>query len=188
MATAAQNVLVSRMIRAARLESQLYEEVEADTTALGQAMLVVVLSSVAAGIGIGLGTLFQGNGAAIGVALIVGVAGALLTWFIWALLTYLIGTTILKGPQTSSNMGETLRTIGFSTSPGVLRIFAFVPVVGQIILFAVSVWMLVAMVIAVRQALDFETWRAVVTTAIGFVIQLVVLVVLLAVTGTPLSA
>ena len=47
--------LGNRMIRAAKLDVSLYEEVEADTGATGQAMLVVVLSSLAAGIGIGNG-------------------------------------------------------------------------------------------------------------------------------------
>lgn len=188
-AAASQRSLVNRMVRAARLEPQLYEEVEADTSALSQAMLVVAISSAAAGIGVGLRSLVGGGEASgVGVALLVGVAGALLTWFIWAFLAYLIGTTLLKGPNTSSNIGETLRTIGFSTSPGILRIFSFIPVVGEILVFAINVWMLIAMVIAVRQALDFETWRAVVTTLIGFVIQLVVLVVLLAISGTPLTA
>lgn len=178
-----QSTIVNRMVRAARLESQVYEEVEADTTALGQAMLVVVLSSAAAGVGLGLRDLIAGDVGAALVALVVGVASALATWFIWAFLAFIIGTTILKRPQTSSHIGETLRTIGFSTAPGVLRIFSFVPVLGEILLFAVNVWMLAAMVIAIRQALDFETWRAVATALIGFVVQLAVLLVLLAASG-----
>ena len=179
---------VSRMLRAARLDSHLYEEVEADRSALPQAMLVVVLSSVAAGIGFGLasqiGDASTEDTTALPVALALGAVGALASWFAWALATFIIGTTILKGPETSSNLGELLRTIGFSTTPGILRIFVFLPGgLGEVILLATSIWMLVAMVIAVRQALDFSTGRAVGTTAIGFFIQIVIIVFLLSITG-----
>lgn len=142
-----------RMIGAAKLNVHTYEEVEADRTATGQAMAVVVLASVAAGIGEARQGLF---------ALIAGAFVALIGWFIWAFLTYLIGTKILPERQTKSDVGELLRTIGFSASPGILRILSIVPVVGGLVTFVVSLWMLVAMVIGVRQALDYQsTWRAV---------------------------
>lgn len=160
---------VNRIIRAAKLEVQLYEEVEHDVDALGQAMGVVVLSSLAAGLG-RLGT-HGVNG------IIWGTLGALAAWFIWAYLTYFIGTKILPEPQTESDLGETLRTIGFSSSPGLLRIFGFVPALGSIVIFGASLWMLVAMVVAVRQALDYEsTARAVGVCAIGWLIQVGVIV------------
>jgi hypothetical protein len=102
--------------------------------------------------------------------------GALIGWFIWAGVTYLIGTKLLPEPQTKADMGELLRTIGFSASPGVLRIFGIIPVIGMLVSFAASIWMLVAMVIAVRQALDYQsTGRAVGVCIIGFVIQWIVL-------------
>ena len=154
----------NRMIRAAKLDAALYEEVEADKGAMGQALGVVILSSVAAGIGsIGVTGI---NG------LVLGTIVALLGWFIWAFLTYYIGTRLLPEPQTKSDYGELLRTIGFSSSPGILRILAFIPAVGAILNFIVGIWMLVAMVIAVRQALDYKsTWRAVGVCLIGWIIQ-----------------
>jgi len=154
----------NRMIRAAKLDAALYEEVEADKGAMGQALGVVILSSVAAGIGsIGVTGI---NG------LVLGTIVALLGWFIWAFLTYYIGTRLLPEPQTKSDYGELLRTIGFSSSPGILRILAFIPAVGAILNFIVGIWMLVAMVIAVRQALDYKsTWRAVGVCLIGWIVQ-----------------
>jgi hypothetical protein len=113
-----------RMVRAARLEPALYEEVEADKTALGQAMGVVVLSSVAAGIG-AVGTRGVGG-------IVTGAIGALVGWYIWAFLTYFIGTRLLPQPQTRTDTGELLRTIGFSSSPGVLRVFGFIPILGGV--------------------------------------------------------
>lgn len=160
-----------RMIGAAKLDVRTYEEVEADPTALGQAMAVVVLASLAAGIG------SIGKTGALG--LITGTLGALIGWFIWALLTYLIGTKVLPQPQTRSDVGELLRTIGFSSSPGLLRILGVVPFLGTLIVFVANVWMLIAMVIAVRQALDYtSTWRAVGVCIIGWLV-LVVLSMLL---------
>jgi hypothetical protein len=156
-----------RMIRAAKLDAALYEEVEADKGAMGQAMGVVILSSVAAGIGTINITGISG--------LIFGTIVALLGWFIWAFLTYYIGTRLLPEPQTKADYGELLRTIGFSSSPGVLRVLAIIPTLGAIFNFIIGIWMLVAMVIAVRQALDYDsTWRAVGVCLIGWIVQTVI--------------
>ncbi len=137
-----------RMIRAAKLDVALYEEVEADKGAMGQAMGVVILSSVAAGIGTISTAGIKG--------LIFGTIVALLGWFIWAFLTYFIGTRLLPEPQTKADHGELLRTIGFSSSPGVLRVLGIIPMLGAILNFVIGIWMLVAMIIAVRQALTIK--------------------------------
>ncbi|MFB3126028.1 MAG: YIP1 family protein, partial [Candidatus Acidiferrales bacterium] len=95
-------------------------------------------------------------------------SGALIGWFLWAFVTYLVGTKILPEPQTRSDVGELLRTIGFSASPGVLFILVVVPGLGPLIGLGVLVWMLVAFVVAVRQALDYRsTGRAVAVCLIG---------------------
>jgi hypothetical protein len=152
------------MIRAAKLDVNLYEEVEADKGAMGQAMGVVILSSVAAGIGTVGTTGLKG--------LLIGTIAALGSWFIWAFLTYFIGTRLLPEPQTKADYGELLRTIGFSSSAGVVRILGIIPMLGAIVNFIVGIWMLVAMVIAVRQALDYKsTWRAVGVCLIGWIVQ-----------------
>ena len=167
--------LADRMIRAAKLQPDLYEEVEADAGATGQAMLVVVLSSLAAGVGASGGGLRGALG---------GVIGALLGWFVWAFLTYIIGTKLLPGPKTDADMGQLLRTTGFSAAPGLLRALGFIPVLGSIVMFAASIWMLIAMVIAVRQALDYDgTGRAVAVCVIGWLVQVAVLFVMLVALG-----
>jgi len=169
-------ILVDRMLRAAKLDVTLYEEVEKDQTAMPQAMAVVAIASVAGGVG------------SLGVAgfsgLIVGLIASLVGWFVWAFLTYFIGTKLLPEPQTKADLGELLRTIGFSSSPGVIRVLGFVPFLGKIILFAASIWMLVAMVIAVRQALDYQsTWRAVGVCLIGWIVQLLLFGLLFSIVG-----
>lgn len=161
--------LFNRMVRAAQLQPALYEEVEADTSATGQALLVVVLVSVAAGFGSGMDSLIAGVGGGFVYVLMYGVAAAIVGWLVWALFAYVFGVSILKGPQTSSTWGELLRTMGFASSPGLLRIFGFLPAVGDIISLVASVWALLATVVAVRQALDFSTWRAVLTALVGWI-------------------
>jgi len=170
------NNFLDRMIRAAKLDVNLYEEVEADSGSMRQAMGVVVLSSIAAGIGSiatsGLSGIFMGT------------IAALVSWYIWAYLTYFIGTKFLPEPQTSADLGELLRTIGFSSSPGLIRILGIIPGLGWVVFLVASIWMLVAMVIAVRQALDYEsTLRAVGVCVIGWIIQTIIFVLLFSVLG-----
>ncbi|MCH7921570.1 MAG: YIP1 family protein [Nitrospinae bacterium] len=170
------NPFMDRIIRAAKLDVDLYEEVEADKGAMGQAMAVVVLSSIAAGVGsIGRG----GPG-----GIVVGTIVALVGWYIWAYLTYFIGTKFLAEPQTKADHGELLRTIGFSSSPGLIRILGVIPALSGIVFMVAQTWMLIAMVIAVRQALDYKsTWRAVGVCAIGWGVQILIFVLLFSLLG-----
>lgn len=170
--------LVDRMIRAAKLDVNLYEEVEADKTATRQALIVVLIYSICAGIGSGLVNVWDESVGRFFLSLFVGLVSALVFWLIWSLITYLVGTKFFKGPKTSATYGELLRTIGFAATPGVLMIFVFIPFVGGIISFLVWIWMLVAMVIAVRQALDFTTGRAIGTVLVGGVVYLVVALII----------
>jgi hypothetical protein len=153
--------LVERMQGAAMLNIATYEEVEHDHTATGQAALVVVIAAIAQGIG----SVRGGGGGIIGAVL-----GQLLGWALWAGLTYLVGTKLFGG---TADWGELLRTLGFSQSPGVLYALAFIPVLGGLLRFVVGIWVLVAGVIAVRQALDVTTGKAVATVAVSAAIILV---------------
>ena len=165
--------MLERMIRAARLSPQLYEEVEADTGATSQAMMVVVLVAVATGIGA------TGVGGVAG--LFTGILFGLLSWAVWAYVTYFIGTSLFPTPETDASWGELARTTGFAQSPGILRFLGFIPLIGPVIYLAASLWQLVAMVIAVRQALDYRsTWRAAAVVIVGFVVLAIFQVILFA--------
>ncbi len=168
----------NRIIRAAGLDVALYEEVEADKSALGQAMGVVVLSSIAAGIG------STSKAGLSGMLMMVVVS--LVGWYIWAYLTYFIGTRLLPEPQTKADHGELLRTIGFSSSPGLIRVLGIIPEMQSIVFLIAAIWMLVAMIIAVRQALDYNsTLRAVGVCAIGWIVQIALFVLLFSIFGGP---
>jgi Yip1 domain len=152
-----------RAIGAAKLDIAVFEEIEADRHATRQALVVVVLSSAAAGVGL--------SSSVYDAPVLTRVILALLLWLFWAALTYAIGRYLLPEPQTETDVGELLRTIGFAASPGILRIFGFIPGVGPTLYGVATVWMLVAMIIAVRQALDYKsTARAVVVCLIAWVI------------------
>ena len=160
-----------RLVNAAKLDVATYEEVEHDESALPQAMLTVVLASIAAGIG-------AAEEFSV-IELVTDSIGALIAWFIWALTVYVIGTKILPQTQTQANLGQLLRTIGFASSPGLLRVFGIVPVIGWLVVLVASVWMLATMVLAVRQALDFtSTGRAVGVCLLGWLALIVTSVLL----------
>lgn len=162
------SLFLRRMIRAARLDSALYEEVEADGSALGPATLVVVLSGIAAGIQYSGGSGLSG--------LITGTVTALASWYVWALLTYLVGTRLLPEKKTEADMGELLRTLGFASAPGVIRFLGVIPHLSAPVFLLSMVWMLAAMVVAVRQALDYRsTLRAVAVCAIGWMVKFMLL-------------
>jgi hypothetical protein len=166
---------LNRIIRACKLDISLYEEVEADKSATLQAASVVVLSSIAAGIGaisLGASNFFMAP------------LLSLVSWYIWAYLIYFIGAKLFPEPTTQADHGQLLRTIGFSSAPGLFRIFGFTPELMSITFIGSGIWMLVAMVIAVRQALDYEsTWRAIGVVVIGFLVQAIVLIMILRIFG-----
>jgi hypothetical protein len=160
-----------RALRAARLDAKLFEEVEADPHATAQAAGIVVLAAVAAGVGSGA----SGFG-----EFVVGTVAALVSWFVWAYLAYWIGTRLLPEPTTHASHAQLLRTVGFASAPGVLRVLGVIGPVRGLVFFAAGIWMLVATVIAVRQALDYKSmWRAVGVSTIGWVVQAVLLAAVL---------
>ncbi|MBI4506689.1 MAG: YIP1 family protein [Chloroflexi bacterium] len=173
--------LTDRMLRAARLDVRLYEEVEAEVGATRQALWVVIIAALADGLGTALGGALLGRGApGIFGGLVVGAAGAVVGWIVWSYLTYWIGTRFFEGRATP---GELLRTIGFAQSPRVLNVASFVPLLGGLVQVAVALWLLVAGIVAIRQALDVSTGKAIATAVGGWLAMLVVSAVAIALAG-----
>jgi hypothetical protein len=154
---------------AALLHVDTYEEVEADRTATGQAAGVVALVAVAQAIG---------NAGEGGFGILSGVLSALLGWLLWAGITYLIGAKLLGGTAT---WGELLRTIGFAQTPGVLHVLGIIPGLGGIIRYGVAIWVLNAGIIAIRQALDVSTGKAILTAGLGWLVIILPLAIVAAV-------
>jgi len=158
--------LTRRAVGAATLDIATYEEVEADTQATMQAALVVALSAIARAVGAS----DDGSSGIIG-ALI----GALVGWALWAALTYFIGAKIFHG---TANWGELARTLGFAQAPGFLYLLGVLPVLGGLFEWLIGIWILVAGVIAIRQALDITTGKAIIVALIGWVVMVIPMLVL----------
>ena len=176
MASEGTDSMIGRMIRASRLDVHIFEEVEADTSATRQAILVVAFVALATGLA-SLGTTGP-------IGLFVGIVLSIAGWAFWAWIVNLIGTKIMASPSTHADWGQLARTLGFAQSPGILRVLGLVPVVGNIIFAVASIWMLVAMVVAVRQALDYtSTRRAIAVVLIGFIPYLLLMYMAFALLG-----
>jgi hypothetical protein len=173
------NAMLSRAIRAARLDVTLFQEVENDTSLNQEALMVVIITSVLAGIGALIGGIFTGFGTAI-IAVIFAVFWGIVGYYIWAYLTWFIGTRLFKG---TAEPGELLRTLGYATAPRALGVLSFIPCVGAIISFVAGIWSLVAGVIAVREALNFDTGNAIITVVIGWAVVFVIGLVIAGVLG-----
>lgn len=156
-------IFFRRIIRAAKLETALYEEVEADESALGQALAVVALASMATVVGLtGRFHLFE-----LASALALGT----LAWAGWSAIAFVVGGRVCPEPQTQANWGELLRTTGFATAPGILSLLGVFPAFQGLITFVASIWILLAFSVAVRQALDYQSMmRAIGVCFVGWVL------------------
>ena len=162
--------MLDRMIGAARLSVETFEEVEHDRGATIQALVVVIVVAAFSGIG----TYLSGDASLLD-AVILGAVRGVAGWAVWALVTWIVGATILKGPETEADWGQLARVTGFAQTPGLLNILIFIPVAGLFIGLAAFLWQFVAMMVGVRQALDYtSTWRAFFVILISFIVVLIV--------------
>ena len=157
--------MLSRMLGAAMLNPDTYEDVEHDSSATWQAILVVILVSVAGGIG----GILAGDGDFLR-GVVFGIIRGVVSWAVWALAAMLVGTTILKTAATHADWGQVARGTGFAQTPGLLSVLVFIPIAGGIIAFAIFIWQIAAMIISLRQTLDYDsTWRAFFVVVIAFI-------------------
>ncbi len=156
-----------RVVGAMKLDPNAFEDVERDPTAMGQAVGVIALQAVSTA----LGNIYYGGFSGI----LWGVIVALITYMIWTVLVWIIGTKVMPDPETKADLPETFRVLAFAAAPGILGIVTIIPIIGWLILFALWIWSIAAMVIAVRQVLDYtNTGKAAVVVIIGFIISLIV--------------
>ncbi len=171
--------MLGRMLGAARLNVYTYEEVEKDKGATIQALLVVIIVAIAAGVG----GLLSGD-IDLGRGLVFGAIRGVVTWAVWALVAWIVGTTILKTQETEADWGQLARGTGFAQTPGLLNVFIFVPVVGGIIVTLAFLWQLAAMVVAVRQSLDYtSTLRAFFVILIALIPVIIINVIIFSLLG-----
>jgi hypothetical protein len=182
ISTTSANSLLQRLIGAMALDPAIYEEVERDPNASLQAFAIVIAASLSAGIGA------RGFGPQSAAALAVISIIVLLAWAAWALVTFEIGVRVMPAVETHSSVGELLRTLGFAATPGLLNVFGVLPNITQSVFAVTSIWMLLAMIVAVRHALDYRsTTRAVAVCALGWLLALAIAVALGLIFGPTVS-
>ena len=172
--------MIDRMLGAARLSADTYEEVERDRGATGQALIVVILVTIASVVG----GMLSGEEVDVLRGLVVGIIRGVASWALWALFTWLIGATLLKTEDTEADWGQLARGTGFAQTPGLLNVISFIPVVGGLISLGTFVWTFAGMVVAVRQSLDYtSTMRAIFVILLAFIPVLIMNAIVFALTG-----
>ena len=159
-----------RVVGALKLDANTFEDIERDSTAMGQAVAIIALAALASNLGqiwrLGFGVM------------LIGVCSSLVGYVIWAVVVWLAGTKLMPDPATKADFPETFRTIAFAAAPGLIGVVTIVPFLGWLVMLLLTpiiwVWSMAAMVVAVRQVLDYsETFKAVIVVLIGFVVFLV---------------
>lgn len=195
MAIAGQADLVNRMVRAAKVEPALYEEVERDLSATQQAFIVVMIVAVAAGIGAALSAVLAPASVVVGGqtiavprnpigSFIQSLISTPIAWVVWSYITYFVGTRLFNGTATP---GEMLRTIGFAQSPQVLGVLSFIPIIGWLVSLVLFFWSIYAGFVAVRQGLDLDTGKSIATIVIGAIAAFIALAIIGGIIGAILS-
>ena len=157
---------LNRFVRAAKLDISLYQEIVEDIGAMDQALIVVLIYSMASAYG------SFGRTGMTGVN--IGMITTLLGWYVWAFSSYIIGARILPETQTKPDRKALIRVLGFASAPGVLRVLGFVQDLGLVILLIAATWMVAAATVGVKQALNYEsTSRALGVCVAGFIISAV---------------
>ena len=165
------NIFINRVFRAIKIDIDLYEEVEKDKSATIQAGFVVVLSSLAAGVGA-----MQLGATNFLLAPIL----SLLSWYVWAYIIYFVGVKLFGSSNTKSNHGELLRTIGFAQAPGLIRVFGVTPDLMIVTFIGSGLWILACMVVAVKSALDYESlWKSLGVVVVAYILQVIFLFLML---------
>lgn len=173
------NQLVQRSLGIAQLNDATYEEIEHDTTALPQAVLVVLAAGLAGGIG-AVGESAWG--------IIAGPIAGIIGWAIASFFVYVVGTRLLPSSQTQADLGQVLRLYGYAAVPGVANVLGFIPIIGAIVALAAGIWGIVCAVKAIMHALEMTVARAIVTAIVASILAAIVIGVIALVFGLPFWA
>ena len=168
------SIFFNRVLRSIKIDPDVYDEVQKDKTATLSAAIVVVISSLAAGIAA------KQLGAS---SFIFAPILSLFSWFVWAYIVYFVGVKLFPDAKTKTTHAALLRAIGFSSAPGIIRVFGFTPELMTVTFIGSALWMLACMVVAVRQTLNFKSlWKALGVVIMSWFVQAFALISILALT------
>jgi hypothetical protein len=168
------SLFLNRILRSVKIDPEVFNEVQKDKNATIQAAIVVILSSSAAGIGAS--SLGAGN-------FILAPIFSLISWFVWAYIVYFVGVKLFPEAKTKTTQFALLRAIGFSSAPGIIRIFGFNEDLMTVTFIGSAFWMLVCMVVAVKETLNYKSlWKALGVVIISWFAQAFILLAILSIT------
>ena len=157
-----------------KIDPEVFNEVQKDKKATFSAAIVVILSSTAAGIGAT--SLGAGN-------FILAPLFSLISWFVWAYIVYFVGVKLFPDLKTKTTQFALLRAIGFSSAPGIIRIFGFNESLMTVTFIGSAFWMLACMIVAVKETLNYKSlWKALGVVIISWFMQAFILLAIVAVT------
>jgi len=160
--------MIARIIRVFKLDASVFREIAEDKGAMMQAAIIVVVVSLIAGVGAGVGAAISDTGSPIGAFFLTWIAGVLLSWILWAVLTYAVGVFLFKG---KTDIPEMMRVLGYANAPALLGIFAIIPCLGWIAALVGAILSLIAGFLAVREAMQFDTVKAIITVVIAWIVS-----------------
>jgi len=168
------SLFLNRIFRSVKIDPEVFNEVQKDKNATISAAIVVILSSSAAGIG----------AASLGASnFLLAPVFSLISWFVWAYIVYFVGVKLFPDTKTKTTQFALLRAIGFSSAPGMIRIFGFNEDLMTVTFIGAAFWMLVCMVVAVKETLNYKSlWKAFGVVIISWFVQAFVLLAILAIT------
>jgi len=156
--------MINRIIRAIKLDRTLFSEVAHNESLLGESLIIVFLVAVVSGIG----TMVNASQPIFALTTEV-INSVLFGWLLWSVVAYFVGTAFFGG---KSSINEMLRTFGYANAPRLLGLFAFIPCIGWLLALLGGILSLIAGIIAIRESMEFETEKAVVTAIIGFILYI----------------
>jgi hypothetical protein len=164
--------MIERVIRVFRLDFTVFREVAEDQNAMTEAAIIVVVVTLLSALGSAIGALISGAsfGAAIVGFIAAWIFGILFNWILWAVVTYFIGTTLFQG---KTDIPEMMRVLGYANAPLLLGIFGIIPCLGWIASLVGWVLSLIAAVMAIREGMEFDTTKAIITAVIGWIIVII---------------
>jgi len=160
--------MIARIIRIFKLDASVFREIAEDKAAMTQAAIIVVVVSLLSALGLAIGVAITDTGNALGTFFGTFLSGILLSWILWAVLTYGVGVFLFKG---KTDIPEMMRVLGYANAPNLLGIFAIIPCLGWLAALVGGILSLIAGVIAVREAMEFDTTKAIITVVIAWIIS-----------------
>jgi hypothetical protein len=171
-------VVMSRIMRLARLDTTVFDEVRMDPTATASSFVVAAAATVAAGLGGWLWwiqkTDFDG-GKVFVQSVILGSIFAVLLWVVWLFVVYVLLTQVFRE---RADLQQLIRTMGMAAAPLGLSILLLIPGINYGIALASIALFFGLTTIAIQSVTTAEPAKVLMANAAGFVIWAVILTLL----------